>query len=76
MGCHDLGDGTPDHPIGARDLQPEGVDWWPKAMPPLWQYLLRLLRRQTSASSPPKGIDPAPSGLWLNHGNRGNQEGA
>jgi hypothetical protein len=62
MGCHDLGDGTPDHPICAPAIWTGGaVDRWLKAMPPLWQYFSRLLR-QTSPSRPPKGADPGTLG--------------
>jgi hypothetical protein len=58
MGCHDLGDGTPDHPICAPAILERGaVDWWPKALPPLWQYFLPL-QRQTSPLLPPKGRTP------------------
>jgi hypothetical protein len=36
----------------ARDLDWSAGDWWPKAMPPFWQYLSRL---RTSPSLPSKG---------------------
>jgi len=43
MECHDLGDGTPDHSICVPAIWTGGaVDWWPKAMPPLCQYLSSL----------------------------------
>jgi hypothetical protein len=46
MGCHDLGDGTPGHPICAPAIWTGGaVDRWPKALPPLWQYFSRLLKQ-------------------------------
>jgi hypothetical protein len=42
----------PDHPICAPAVRTGGaVDWWPKAMPPLWQYLSRLLNPQASVES-------------------------
>jgi hypothetical protein len=52
----------PTTPICAPAIWTGGaVDWWPKAMPPLWQYLLRLLsQRQTHPSLPPKGENRGP----------------
>jgi hypothetical protein len=45
---------------GGRSSSPPISTLSAKAMPPLWQYLCRVEKRQTSASSPPKGMDPAP----------------
>ena len=58
MGCHDLGDGTPDHPICAPAIWTGGpVDWWAKALPPLWQYFLPLQKADESIAAP-KGHGP------------------
>jgi hypothetical protein len=49
----------PTTPICAPAIWTGGaVDWWPKAMPPLWQYFVCVcvcVASQTSPSLPPKG---------------------
>jgi hypothetical protein len=45
---------------GGRSSSPPISTLSAKAMPPLWQYLCRVEKRQTSASSPPRAWTPHP----------------
>jgi hypothetical protein len=58
MGCHDLDDGTPDHPLlASRDPGLEGrLTGERRPSPRCGTYFCRL-RRQTSPLLPPKGVD-------------------
>jgi hypothetical protein len=62
--------------IAFFDAEPAAAVLVGEGHAPVVAVLLASAISQSSASSPPKGMDPAPYGFWLNHRVRGNQEGA